>query len=64
MNRNILETLMLQRRKMQSQFAAHAARSLCARLRNVDADLLVLAVANHVAVHFLSAPIEKLFKSS
>lgn len=63
-NRNILGTLMLQRRKMQLWFAAHAARSLCARQRNADADLLVLAVENHVAVHFLSAPIEKQFKSS
>lgn len=49
---------------MQLRFAAHAARSLCARQRNADADLLVLAVENHVAVHFLSAPIEKQFKSS
>ena len=63
-NQNILGTRMLQRRKMQLRFAAHAARSLCARQRNADADLLVLAVENHVAVHFLSAPIEKQFKSS
>ena len=54
-----LGTLMLQGRKKQLGSAAHAARSLCARQQNVDADLLVLAVENHAAVRFLSAPIEK-----